>query len=148
MAVYAVAADKQSIDKILDLWQAYCIGETNIIYERFKFNNRNQTPDESVDNYAIYLRSLASKCTFGGLRDELIRDRIFCGISNIKVQQKLLQQPKLTLTRYIDIARSSERTTAQLKVIHGQTSQNDTDVHAVSNLRRNNTISRAKNNLL
>ena len=31
--------DKQKIDKILDLWHAYFIGETNVIYERFKFNN-------------------------------------------------------------------------------------------------------------
>ena len=128
--------DKQNIDKILDLWHSYCLGETNVIYERFKFNNHNQTPDESIDAYAAALRCMAATCNFGSLQDELIRDRIVCGISNIKVQQKLLQEPKLTLNRCINIARSAETTTAQLKVITRQTEAASTEVHAVGKLQR------------
>ena len=97
--------DKQNIDKIMDLWHSYCLGESNVIYERFKFNNRNQISDESIDAYAAALRGIAATSNFGNLRYELICDRIVCGISNIKVQQKLLQEPKLTLNRCIDIAR-------------------------------------------
>ena len=97
--------DKQNVDKIMDLWHSYCLGETNVIYERFNFNNRNQTPDESIDAYAAALRGMATTCNFGNVRDELIRDTIVYGISNIKVQQKLLQEPKLTLKRCIDIVR-------------------------------------------
>ena len=123
--------DKNNIDKILDLWNSYCLGETNVIYERFKFNNRSQTPDESVDAYAAALRAMAATCNFGNLRDELIRDKIVCGISNIAVQQKLLQEPKLTLNRCLDIARSAETTTAQLKVITGHIDDSNNKVHAV-----------------
>ena len=97
--------DKQNIDKIMDLWHSYCLGESNVIYERLKFKNRNQISDESIDAYAAALRGMAATCNFGNLRDELICDRIVCGISNIKLQQKLLQEPKLTLNRCIDIAR-------------------------------------------
>jgi len=32
--------DRQNIDKVLELWQNYCIGKTNVIYERYRFNNR------------------------------------------------------------------------------------------------------------
>ena len=34
------------MDKVLELWQNYCIGRTNVIYERYKFNNRSQEANE------------------------------------------------------------------------------------------------------
>ena len=43
------------MNKILELWNSYCIGETNIIYERYIFNNRNQDLNESIDTYASAL---------------------------------------------------------------------------------------------
>lgn len=118
---------------------SYCLGETNVIYERFKFNNRNQTQEESIYAYAAALRALAGTCNFGTLRDELIRDRIVCGISNTKVQQKLFQEPKLTLNKCVDIAGSAETTIVQLKVISGHTIESEdvnNEVHVVSKWKR------------
>ena len=39
--------EKGDMNKILELWNSYCIGETNIIYERYKFNNHDQYLNES-----------------------------------------------------------------------------------------------------
>ena len=64
--------DKKNIDKILDLWNSYCLGETNIIYERFKFKNRSQTADESFNAYAVALCAMTATCNFENLQDELI----------------------------------------------------------------------------
>ena len=47
--------DKQDINIVLDLWNSHCIGQTNIIYERYRFNNRNQESHESIDVYATVL---------------------------------------------------------------------------------------------
>ena len=41
--------DKQDIDIVLQKVQRYCIGETNEIYERYRFNKRDQEPNESLD---------------------------------------------------------------------------------------------------
>jgi len=60
-----------------------------------------------------------------------------CGISNIKVQQNLFQEPKLTLKQCIDIARSVKTTTAQLKLIAEQTEESNNEVHAVGKRQRN-----------
>ncbi len=70
--------------KILELWGEYWNGKTNIIYERYKFNIRQQKPDERIDAYATVLRDLASSCNmyYGALKEEMIRDRIVCGITN------------------------------------------------------------------
>ena len=34
--------DKSDMTKVLELWETHCIGKTNIIYERYKFNNHSQ----------------------------------------------------------------------------------------------------------
>ena len=41
--------DRQNINKTLELWQNYCIEKTNVIYERYRSNNRSQESDESID---------------------------------------------------------------------------------------------------
>ena len=46
------------------------------IYERYRFNNRNEDAGESIDNYASNLRSLSDTCNIRVLKDEMIRDRI------------------------------------------------------------------------
>ena len=51
--------------KILELWESYCLGKTNIIYERYRFNNRNQNASESINTCASNLRSLSDTCNFG-----------------------------------------------------------------------------------
>ena len=63
-----------------------------------------------------------------------------CAEFHIKVQQKLLQEPKLTLNRCIDIARSAESTTAQLNVITGQTEDSSYEVHAAGKWQRNKSL--------
>ena len=40
--------DKTDMEKILDLMETYCIGELNVIYERYVFYNRNQATDETM----------------------------------------------------------------------------------------------------
>ena len=88
--------DRQNIDKVLELWQNYCIGKTNVIYERYRFNNRSQEFDESIDAYTTALRTLAETCEFGSLNEDLIRDRLVCGIRDNSLRKKLLQEPKLS----------------------------------------------------
>ncbi|XP_064637858.1 uncharacterized protein K02A2.6-like [Lineus longissimus] len=114
--------DKQDITKIIDLMENHCLGLTNTIYERYIFNNRDQKSGETTDEYCTQLKSLAQTCEFQNLKDELIRDRIFCGISDDGVRKKLLQQSKLTLKLSIDICRAAETTTAQVKAMKSSAS--------------------------
>ena len=78
---------KEDISRVLQLMEKYCIGETNTIYERYVFNNRSQDNDESLDAYVSSLRQLASSCDFGDLKDDLIRDRVVCGIQDNSVRK-------------------------------------------------------------
>ena len=121
---------KEDISRVLQLMEKYCIGETNTIYERYVFNNRSQDNGESFDAYVSTLRQLASSCDFGDLKDDLIRDRVVCGIQDNSVRKRLLQEPKLTLQNAIEKCRASESAKKQLKVMGGA------EVNAVSSNAR------------
>ena len=56
--------EKADINKVLELWANHCIGKTNIIYERYKFNNGFQEQTESIDTYITTLRAVAETCEF------------------------------------------------------------------------------------
>ena len=66
------------MNKVLDLWETCCIGKTNVIYERNKFNDSSQEQAESIDTYVTAPRALAETYEFGSLKDHLIRDNAVC----------------------------------------------------------------------
>lgn len=65
--------------------------------DRHVFNTTSQNPGESVQAYVSTLKILAKKCDFGAISDELIRDRIVCGIESDYVRKQLLREKNLTL---------------------------------------------------
>ncbi|KAK9700893.1 hypothetical protein QE152_g30930 [Popillia japonica] len=56
----------------------YFIPKTNKSIERHRFNNRVQMPGEDFDSFIGDLRKLAKNCDFGGMKEELLTDRIVC----------------------------------------------------------------------
>lgn len=112
---FANSEEETQIDKIIELLDAYFIGETNEIYEAYLFNQRVQEIGESFDSFLTALRSLAKTCNFGSMQDRMIRDRVVVGIRDNSTRKKLLAENKLTLNKCIDICRASETTSKQLK---------------------------------
>ena len=53
---------------IINYLNDYFVPKTNIIHERFKFNTRNQSVNESIDEYVANLKHLAATCEFGSSR--------------------------------------------------------------------------------
>ncbi len=71
----------------------------NVIFERARFNMRNQLPGEAAEKYIAELYRLADNCNFGNFRDELIRDRLVVGILNQKTSLQLQMDPALTVEK-------------------------------------------------
>ena len=117
---FATEEDKTNLSKIMEKLDEFAIGEVNETYERYIFNSRNQESDESIDVYVAALRKLAQTCNFCEcLHDTLIKDRIVLGVKSKQLRKRLLQERKLTLSKCVDICRSSEATTSQLQAISG-----------------------------
>ncbi|KAF1385281.1 hypothetical protein PFLUV_G00106100 [Perca fluviatilis] len=82
----------------------------NKTMERHKFHSRNQKQGETIESYVSDLRIKAESCHFGDLTEELICDRIVCGIRNDNIRKALLRDSELTLTKAIAICRMYEMT--------------------------------------
>ncbi|XP_070560197.1 uncharacterized protein [Ptychodera flava] len=97
-------SDNSTIPKhILDKFEQRVAPTNNLIITRHRFNMRFQGEHESADEYITALMTLASFCDYGDLRDQLLRDRIVCGIRSKEVKEKLFQKPDLTLAKAINI---------------------------------------------
>lgn len=86
--------------------------QTNIIAERYAFNTRNRKPMESVYSYVEELKTLGKPCEYGNMLDDMVRDRLVCGIGDLDVQYRLMlegQVCKLTLNDALLIIKSIER---------------------------------------
>lgn len=110
--------DEYDIDLIISKIDAVIVGETNETYERYIFNRREQVAQESVEEYVTALRDLSRSCNFCDcLHESLIRDRLVLGIKDQGTRKLLLQKKKLTLAQAVEICRSAEATTRQLRDI-------------------------------
>ena len=76
--------------------------------QRFKFNTRSQQPGETIAISIAELKHLAEHCEFGTTWDEMLRDRIVCGVRDLRIHRRLLAEPKLTLKRAIDLVLAIE----------------------------------------
>ena len=76
--------------------------------QRSRFNSRFRKVDETVATFVAELRALAEFCNFGASLEDMIRDRLICGISDTKIQQKLLAEKSLTLKTAVEIAQGME----------------------------------------
>ena len=125
--------EKSDITKVLELWETHCIGKTNIIYKRYKFNNRSQEQTESINTYVTALRALAETC-----------DIIVCGVQDNAVRRKLLQESGLTLSKCVDICRDAEVTSAQLKEMAPSQHSSEVDLVAKAEPKKPNSSKEKK----
>lgn len=56
----------------------------NVIFERAKFNMRQEKAGESADNFITALHCLAEHCGYGHLYSEMIWDRLVVGFKDNK----------------------------------------------------------------
>ena len=113
---------------VLQKFDQFCARRTQVIYERYRFNNRNQEPGENVTNYLTELRTIARNCSHDTITpDEILRDRLVLGIRDDRVRERLLRLNDLTLQQAVDQSKSSEQTQQQVKDMTG----GDSLVHAL-----------------
>ncbi|XP_064468401.1 uncharacterized protein K02A2.6-like [Ornithodoros turicata] len=92
----------------------------NVIYERAKFNRRRQESHETVDVFITDLHKMADRCQYGELKEQLIRDRLVVGLSDVQLSERLQLNPELTLETAVTAARNSETVKLQQKDIRAQ----------------------------
>ena len=117
---WAEGKSKDKIDDVLEAFEAHFTPQKNVVLDRFHFNRATQRDDEEFDRFITRIKNLASTCEFGGLHDQMLRDRIVVGIRNSGVQERLLREKDLNLAKAVDICRTAEATKHQMEEIKAQ----------------------------
>ena len=90
----------------------------SIIVQRFKFNSRVRKPEESVRDFVVELKKLSEHCGYADQLNDMLRDRLVCGVGDAKIQTKLLSEKMLTYNKALEIALAMETATENTKCIN------------------------------
>lgn len=122
--------ERKELKTYYDRFETYVTPKANPIFARYKFHERIQGENESVEQFVTEVKLLAKDCNYPN-SDEMVRDRIVFATNSPKVREKLLcHGPNLTLEMAIDIARSYELSQQQLKTMVNSAAGQS--VHAVN----------------
>ena len=102
----------------------------SVIVQRFNFHSRSRNSGENVSTYVAELRKLSEHCNFGETLNDMLRDRLVCGINDQRLQRRLLSEPELTFAKALELAQAAEAAERNAKELERATPS--TGVHAVS----------------
>ncbi|UYV70704.1 K02A2.6-like [Cordylochernes scorpioides] len=105
---------EELIEKLVD----YFSPRRSIIVERFMIFGRIQKETESVSEYLVEIKRLASTCGFGEFLKESLRDKLVCGLRNAKIQRRILSEGDVPLARVVGIALSMEAAEKNTRIFH------------------------------
>ena len=103
--------------ELVDIMKKHQDPTPSIIVQRYNFNSRMQRSGESVASYVAELRHLSEHCKFGDILNDMLRDRLVCGISDSHIQRALLAEKELTFDKIYEKAlamESAEKNTQDL----------------------------------
>ena len=112
------------------------------IVQRYRFHTRFRRQGETVAMYLSELRALAQWCKFGDTLDDMLRDRLVCGVNEETIQRRLLAEAGLTLKKSPEIAQGLEAAARNVREIQRKPGELtnaagrfQTEVHEVSRQR-------------
>ena len=100
-------ADK-SFAEVVHLVQTHHSPPPSEIVQRFNFHSRSQRDGESIAQFDSELRKLSEHCGFGDSMNDMLRDRLVCGVRDSRVQRRLLSEPRLTYAKAFELAQTAE----------------------------------------
>ena len=88
--------DRKKLDIVVQKLDDFFQVRKNVIFERARFNHRNQRKGESAEEYITCLYNLIENCEYGDLKSEMIRDRLVVGIRDSSLSECLQTDAALT----------------------------------------------------
>ncbi len=98
----------KSFAELVDVLKSHYSPKPSVIVQRFRFHTRFRRPGESAATFLSELRSIAQYCNFDTTLNDMLRDRLVCGINDDYIQRRLLAEADLTLESAMKLARGYE----------------------------------------
>ena len=124
---------EKSYDELVQVLTAHYNPTPSETEQRFKFHSRFRKQGESVATFVAELRSLAEFCNFKDTLEDMLRDRIVCGINNGAIQKRLLAESTLTYQKALELAQGLEAAAKNLRELQAPGTKKDEDSPIASN---------------
>ncbi|KAK3768859.1 hypothetical protein RRG08_041521 [Elysia crispata] len=112
-------AGECSYTEIVDVLKNHHNPRPSTIVQRFKFNTRVHGASESIRTFVAELKRLSEFCEYNDSLEEMLRDRLVCGINNRRIQQRLLSERSLTFAKALHIAQAMEAAAEGIEDLSG-----------------------------
>ena len=129
-STHITSEERQKYETVVAKLNGYFKVRKNVIFERARFNRRNQLPEESAEEYITILYSLVENCEYGDLTSQMIRDRLVVGICDTALSECLQMDATLTLDKAMQMVRQREAVQQQ-QVFLNQTTKPQSSVDHV-----------------
>ena len=128
--------NRKKYNKVHEAFEAFFQVRKNVIFERARFNRRNQLEGETAEQFIAVLYNLAETCNYGELKGEMIRDRLVVGIRNSALSEHLQLDATLTLEKAKTAIRQKEAVHEQQDFLKGDTKANPLTLETVTKIPR------------
>ena len=113
--------EKGDYGVVMDKFDSFKVRK-NVIFERARFNNLVQLPEETAEQFIMDLYHLVESCDYPeGFKEEAIRDRLVVGIRDRNLSESLQLDANLTLETAKKKIRQREAIVEQWRVLTSST---------------------------
>ena len=128
------APEEKTYDEIVTILTEHFDPKPNEILENYRFHLRKQKPEETCEKFLVALRKLAINCNFGEYLDTALRNQFVFGLTNQKIQSRLLEKSTLTLKDAVSVAAAYEAAEKGGIELH-QSNNNNNSVGVVNKMQ-------------
>ncbi len=97
-----------SYDELVQVMKEHYQPKPSVIVQQYKFYSRNREEGESISDYIAALKALAEYCCLGDSLNDVLRDRLVCGVQDGGIQKRFLQESDLSFKEAFEIAQGIE----------------------------------------
>ena len=120
--------DQKKYSVMKNKFDNYFVKWQNVIFEQTKFSLCKLLQDETVDDFIADLLCLAEHCTYGELREEMIRDRLVVGLLDATLSEEMQLDAELMLDKALTMAHQTEAIRQQQPVVRSMLEQDSPTV--------------------
>lgn len=126
-------ADKPTLNEVITAYDNYVQLKKNTVFDRSVFYKLRQKPSQTIDSFVLQLKLQAEKCDFHKEeKDKLIRDFLVLGLTDVRLQEELLRDSTLDLTKAVNQAKIWERSKIESKALSQETQRDELAVDRIN----------------
>src|SRR3978361_14463 len=107
------------------------------IAENFRFHQRKQREEESLQEYIVALQKLSVNCKFGDYLKTALRNQFVFGLRSRRIQARLLETKELNFQKAVEIATSMELSEEDANQLQANFKPNE--VHSLNYTKKKQT---------